>query len=92
MEIILTKKAQRQLDKALARLERGVNELSALIIDFYAPTLWLDFLNADPKDRNAMWPVYSGFTEFIRVLKERHSCSRNLMETRLLSKSEFLKR
>lgn len=91
MELILAKKAQQQLDKALARLERSTNELSALIMDFYAPTLWLDFLNADPKDRKAMWPVYRGFTEFIRVLKERHSCSGDLTGTRLLSKSEFLK-
>lgn len=90
MEIYLTKRAQRQLDKALDKLERGINELSALILDFYAPTLWLDFLNANPRNARSMWPVYRGFIDFIKVLKEQHSCSGDLRGMKLLSKAEFL--
>ena len=58
-----------------------------------APTLWVDFLNAEPKKSNSMWLIYKQFARSIEDLKdwiekEGHSLDTNDMK--LLTKAEFL--
>ena len=88
----LKKWQQRMINRVLGGMHDRISELSALVIDFHAPTIWLDFLNADTQDSESMWPVYREFTRFIQTLKEQHECSMEITEMKLLSKDQFLER
>jgi len=77
-------------DRILYSIFHRTSELSAMIVGLYAPNLWLEFLNANPRDGESMWPVYVEFTSFMEALKAQHSLSRELIEMKLLSEEEFL--
>ncbi len=87
---IIGKVTQRRLERAINKIWRGSEELSALIIDNFVPKLWVDFLNADPEDTGSMWPVYRKYAKFIDTLRYFYLCSRDIEEMQLLSKGEFL--
>lgn len=86
----LTKREQRLLARIINKMKLRSEELNAMLISLYAPDLWLDFLNADPRDSDSMWPVYMGYIRFIESLRDENSCSREIEEMMLLSKGEFL--
>ena len=55
----------------------------------FAPTLWIDFLNADPLGIYSMWTVYSKFANSIRDFERRSHTE--IDGIRLLSKTKFMK-
>lgn len=58
-----------------------------------APTLWLDFINADLQNAKSMWTIYKEFVRDMEDLKEwldNEGYSHELKDMRLLSREEFL--
>jgi len=86
----------RRINRSVDKIERGINEFSALIVYEFAPSMWLDFLNADPMDGESMWLVYQSLTRIIGgikrwIRKQGQSCSEDIENMRILTKAEFLK-
>lgn len=85
-----TRKEESFIYEIIAEMHERVHELSSMIIRIYAPTLWLDFLNADPENSEEMWGVYYEFVRFIETVKDRNYCSKNIMDMKLMSRMKFL--
>ena len=92
MRRYFTKAQAEMIEDILDQMHDRIQELSAIIIQGYAPTLWLDFLNADPQDPESMWPVYRGYVKFVQLLRTQNDCSKDIKEAKLLTKAEFLER
>lgn len=86
----LPKMIKQELDKIIYRMEVQINRLSAILIHLYASTLWVDFMNADPKNTESMWLVYDEFRSFVNDLRVHFHCSRDIREHNLLSDEDFL--
>lgn len=60
------------------------------------PTLWIDFLNGEPKNSRAIYPVYRKYTRSIRQFKdwlaEEGYYGKDMEDMELMSEDEFLKR
>lgn len=60
------------------------------------PTLWVDFINADPQNSHSVWLIYKEYAraveDFIDWMADNgYGCEPEMKATALLSKEEFLK-
>ncbi len=82
--------------KDLIRMEIAVGSTYSVEgIIVFTPTLWIDFLNADPQRSHSMWLIYrefSGRMEELRdwLTREGHSPGRGLEYMELISREDFL--
>lgn len=82
--------AKRELANVIHNMEVQAHRLSALLVHLYAPTLWIDFMNADPEDAASMWPIYDGFQYFLNGLQSGYRCSEEIAEWKIISETDFL--
>jgi len=82
--------AKRELANVIHNMEVQAHRFSALLVHLYASTLWIDFMNADPKDPGSMWPIYDGFQYFLNGLQSCYHCTEKIAERKLISETDFL--